>query len=169
MINHIYPSLHLRSEWEGRQTVVVVFSYGEIDCRCHWLKWRDSADEMTDGYVASIRRWVKDFKKLHNNGRSPDKADTTIVPVVLAVPPPTDQGANPAAPFKGSLNNRVEATQQMNTALNAACERGNVLFTGCDTWDFAATHEGHLRTELSDGHVQNCRFNRGCVGRCTRG
>ena len=28
-----------------------------------------------------------------------------------------------------------------------------LLFTGCDTWNFAATDEGCLRTELSDGHV----------------
>ena len=39
---------------------VVIFSYGEIDCRCHAPKWADDGDALAQPYVSKIREWVAD-------------------------------------------------------------------------------------------------------------
>ena len=102
-----------------------------------------------------------------------------VLPVLLAVPPPSDLGGNPKAPFVGHLSDRVRATDVLNRALEAAClsaagddnaraaaDEENkpeqvmpVAFTGIDTWSFAqsdgtdGTAAGALRHAMSDGHV----------------
>ena len=40
--------------------------------------------------------------------------------IILAVPPPSDEGHNPKAPFAGRLVDRVEATRDLNHALDVA-------------------------------------------------
>jgi len=128
-----------------RGTYVVVFSYGEIDCRCHASKFKDHVEMLSMPYAATIRAYVDAFGAASHGVR--------VFPIVLAVPPATDQGYNPNAPFRGTLPSRVTTTQLLNASLETACLKHGVLFTGTDTWDFATGKDGALLRELSDGHV----------------
>jgi len=126
-------------------TYVVVFSYGEIDCRCHAAKFKDDVEMLSMPYAATIRAYVDSFVNAFDGAR--------VVPIVLAVPPATDQGYNPAAPFIGALPDRVAATDLLNASLEVACMKHELAFTGAYTWSFAKSENGALRRDMSDGHV----------------
>lgn len=131
------------------QGCIVVFSYGEIDCRCHANKFSREVHGLAEPYARAVRTYVESYTAfLHKS-----QQEAQVVPIVLAVPPATDQGYNPLAPSKGTLATRVQATELLNTALAEACAKEGVAFTGVDTWDFAKSENGSLRPELSDGHV----------------
>jgi hypothetical protein len=134
----------------GRKLSFCVFSFGEIDVRCHSAKWFCGSDggaagseRLASAYVVAARRTVA-------------SAGDHCVAVLLAVPPPSEEGCNnPKAPFVGSLLERASATFALNSALQAACEDsgGEVLFTGVDTFAFARDAAGTLRKDCGDGHV----------------
>lgn len=130
----------------------VVFSYGEIDCRSHTAKIQGRFETLSVPYVAKIRAYIDAFITARSE-LCKTSSDVHIVPIVLAVPPPADQGHNPAAPFRGSLLSRIAATDGLNAALKLACEERGIAFTGLDTWDFAKNRNGALERHLSDGHV----------------
>lgn len=125
-----------------------VFSFGELDVRCHSDKWlgldggTTGAARLASAYVEAAQRLVA-------------SVDDRCVAVLLAVPPPSSEGANnPKAPFRGDLHDRATATKALNDALQSACEESDgVLFTGADTFAFARTASGTLRLDCSDGHV----------------
>eukprot|EP01046_Picozoa_sp_COSAG06_P011147 COSAG06_NODE_628_length_13649_cov_20.848930_12_plen_455_part_00 len=127
-----------------------VFSFGEIDVRCHSAKWFCGSDggaagseRLASAYVVAARHTVA-------------TVGDHCVAVLLAVPPPSEEGCNnPKAPFVGSLLERASATFALNSALQAACEAsgGEVLFTGVDTFAFARDAAGTLRKDCGDGHV----------------
>jgi hypothetical protein len=125
--------------------VVVLFSYGEIDCRCHAQKWVGDAESLTVPYINSIHQYVADFMKTRPLMRA--------VPIVLAVPPATDEGYNPEVPRTGELPLRITATHSLNSSLESVCSRHGVAFTGASTWDFAKDEYGALHRSLYDGHV----------------
>merc|ERR1719183_781374 len=122
-----------------------MFSYGEIDCRCHSDKFRSNVESLSIPYAKTILDYVAEFETICPT--------TCVLPIALAVPPATDQGYNPEAPFIGKLSSRVETTDLLNKSLEAACLKYGVAFTGADTWDFAKNAAGALRRELSDLHV----------------
>ena len=134
------------------RTIVVIFSYGEIDCRCHFAKWQDDDDGLASPYVAKVRTYVDECTSAL--GRY------LVLPIVLAVPPATEQGdrstvapSGPAA--SGSLWSRSQATHRLNLSLERACAAQGVCFSGTDTWRFAEDESGSLRRELCEsGHVQ---------------
>merc|ERR1712113_289583 len=118
-----------------------MFSYGEIDCRCHSKKWHGKPESLSRPYVSSICKYIADFRDVAPRMHP--------VPVVLAIPPPTDEGHNPEAPFIGSLTARIAATESLNASLEAVCAEHEVTFTGADTWNFAQDSNGALRRDLS--------------------
>ena len=76
----------------GPRVVVAVFSYGEIDCRCHNAKWADDVEgQLAAPYVDKVRQYVSEScsRRLR------------VLPIVLAVPPATDEGDVAAAPLAG--------------------------------------------------------------------
>ena len=145
-----------------RGALVLVMSYGEIDVRCHAAKWCGeeagaeaeaeagaevgggaSPDRLARAYVARVRQYVREYA-----AAAPGNSAVRVLPLLLAVPPASDQGHNDRAPFAGTLAGRVRATRRLNAALEAACvsapapggEPGAslpVLFSGADTWHFA--------------------------------
>ena len=133
---------------QQRKLSFCVFSFGELDVRCHSDKWlgldggATGAVRLASAYVVAAQRLVA-------------SVDDRCVAVILAVPPPSSEGANnPKAPFRGDLCDRATATNALNNALQSACEESaGVLFTGADTFAFARTASGTLRLDCSDGHV----------------
>lgn len=174
-------------EITGRdKTLVLVMSYGEIDVRCHSLKWSNDVDagssKLANAYIAKTRDYVREYLD-ELSVTSADGVDSGTMPrvavcvIILAVPPPSDQGHNPKAPFVGNLSDRIQATKALNRALGqAVSDCGardgdsvgaiSLYFTGVDTWDFATNGDGSgggaapesglagsLRADMSDGHV----------------
>ena len=131
-----------------RKLSFCVFSFGELDVRCHSAKWlgldggATGAARLASAYATAAQRFVA-------------SVDDRCVAVLLAVPPPSEEGANnPKAPFRGDLYERAAATTALNNALQSACdESAGVLFTGADTFAFARNALGTLRKDCSDGHV----------------
>jgi hypothetical protein len=137
--------------------VVVVYSYGEIDVRCHSSKWIDNPTALALAYIQKVKAHISEIAD-----------QLTCVPVILATPPPGDEGHNPKAPFVGSLEERIESTRKLNQALKVLTTNTNddddeggegkggvrVLFTGAETWSFAEdANTGGLDPRKSDGHV----------------
>ena len=135
------PSLRslLRNRSTGPRLTVTIFSYGEVDCRCHSTKWQsDDDDALATPYVSRIREYVAECCR---------GGCHTMLPIVLAVPPATGKG-------DVSLASRVAATEKLNAALERACWQQAVYFTGIDTWQFAQAEDGVLRSSLcANGHV----------------
>lgn len=146
-----------------RKLSFCVFSFGELDVRCHSAKWlgpdggATGAARLASAYAAAAQRYVA-------------SVDDRCVAILLAVPPPSEEGANnPKAPFRGDLYERAAATTVLNNALRIACDESDgVLFTGADTFAFARNALGTLRKDCSDGHVHVKTSLCGPVHRCLR-
>jgi len=137
------PPLHSLCSCGGRFLVLVI-SYGAIDCRCHSSKWAENPQSLSEPYVAKVLDYIKEFNewapRIH------------VIPIILAVPPTTEQVPNLTAPCRDSLDLRVEATALLNSSLESVCAKFHMAHTGADTWDFAKDTNGALRSDLSDGH-----------------
>ncbi len=121
---------------------VVVFTFGEIDTRCHIGKQRDqykrSLDEVIHSLVTNYIHSINQNRKLFNN----------LIFAIMEVIPPTNQSYNHKLPFHGSLEDRVVITNKLNTALHDACKQHNILFL--PTHNIYADENGSLNASLSD-------------------
>ena len=162
----------------NKKAVAVIWSYGEVDVRCHSSMWfRNSRNEIQekekhrsaigDSAVSLARAYInkvqKEIEKCTRN------LNTRVITILLAVPPASNQGENKRVPFVGSLETRVSATEALNEALHDVCldteplpNQSKLFFSGKDTWRFAMIKEsearraqvtGSLNPDISDGHV----------------
>ena len=124
---------------------LVIFVFGEIDCRCHIGKQRDKynrdlneiIDKLATAYINTV---------LANRDLVPG-----LTCAVMSVVPPGNQMANPEFPFYGTLVDRVNITRSLNQKLKVLCEQNGLIFI--DIYDLYCNAAGALRPELSDGHV----------------
>ncbi|KAH8044402.1 hypothetical protein JL722_14722 [Aureococcus anophagefferens] len=86
-------SVLVKSDRRGPGVVVIAFSYGEIDCRCHARTEALAAPDALSGVTSRIEATPRARPR-----------SARVVAVALAVPPASDQGRdNPRAPFVGRL------------------------------------------------------------------
>jgi len=119
---------------------IVIFCWGEIDCRCHVNKyqpWKDTIENLVKSYIEAIRHNVEDHGHIKK---------TFIFNVV---PPPRKGNTpeNPGFPFLGTDEERLSYVKYMNELLR----KGE--YPLIDVYDKYADVEGFLKKELSDGHV----------------
>ena len=131
---------------------IVVFCFGEIDCRCHVGKyapnWRENIDLLVSNYFSSIQRTVKQY-------------DDLTVAINSVVPPierehPRNLWMLPYlkhTPSIGTDLDRVEYTKYMNLRLAEYCLRYDYVFI--DTYKDYSDDNGFLIEELSD---KNCHI-----------
>lgn len=123
---------------------VVVFTFGEIDARCHVIKQRDekgrAIDEILDSLVANYFDVINQNRKV---------LDVTFV--VMEVMPPTNQSFNPEVPIYGSIQDRVAVTCELNRRLKIACVENEVKFL--EIYNICARQDGTLNPKMSDGFV----------------
>jgi hypothetical protein len=117
---------------------IVCFCWGEIDCRCHVHKyqpWEETIDKLADNYLDAIRK--------NAEGRE----HTWIFNVVP--PPRMKEGliVNPAFPFLGSDQDRLNYVRRLNDRLRAS------EFTFVDVYDRYADPDGFMNMIYSDNHV----------------
>jgi len=116
---------------------MLVFCWGEIDCRCHVHKyqpWQQTIDELVKNYFESIRINTLNHKDVW---------------VYNVVPPPRKELAaeSPGFPFLGTNEERLSYVKYMNKKLS----EGPYGFV--DVYDKYSDADGFLKMELSDGHV----------------
>src|SRR5690606_28868680 len=93
---------------------VIIFCFGEIDCRCHVHKfapdWQENINRNVTAYLAAIAEQSADFPDLNV--------------MVFNVPPPARKRSdreNPEFPFVGSDDQRLAYTTYMNGRIAEGC------------------------------------------------
>ena len=130
---------------------VVVFSFGEIDCRTHIYNhqpYKETIDKIILGYENAVK---ENLSTLNNNIRM----------CVLNILPParkTDRSYNPEYPINGTDEERKAYTLYFNQQLKKMCQYNNWVFI--DVYDKYADDEGMLSDELSDKivHIEDNRY-----------
>lgn len=124
---------------------IAVYTFGEIDARCHIGKQRDEKQrdvhEIIDSLVNNYIKTIFLNKALYEN----------IYSVVMEVMPPTNKCFNAKIPFYGPLDDRIAITKALNAKLKEACDINNIPFLR--THDIFANPDGTLNPLLSDNCV----------------
>lgn len=133
-------------------TVVLVF--GEIDIRTHVLRQCDQhGRELGEVLQTLVRNYIRTV--LDNRAQYRD-----LQLVICSVTPPTIGADDPALPFYGAIEARVEATQQLNALLREQAEANGIKYLdlykyfyeyGAGTLNrFYADNSVHIRKEFHD-------------------
>jgi hypothetical protein len=127
----------------------LVFSFGEIDCRCHIKK------HITDGHEPIINSIVDMyFARISQIIGRLDGVRTGVYNIL----PPAEKAVskeNPEFPFLGSDAERQVYTRYFNDRLRAKCAEFGYLFV--DVYDAYTGPNGCLDSSKSDGivHIQD--------------
>lgn len=133
---------------------ILVFCFGEIDCRCHIHKyipeWKENIDDIIFNYFEAINKNVKDIKDIK-------------VCVYNVIPPierelPENIWMNEylikeGVPALGSDEDRKKYTLYMNEKIKEYCKLYSFIYF--DIYDKYAGNRGFLKKELSD---DNCHI-----------
>jgi peptidylprolyl isomerase len=124
---------------------IVVFTFGEIDVRCHIGLQRDKYDRDIDEIIETLS---ENFMQaiLEN-----DRQFTNVHYVICSVVPPCNAGYNPEFPFYGTLADRINITKRLNEKLKNKSELNNIGFI--DIYDYYSIETGELDLSISDGSV----------------
>jgi len=135
---------------------IVLFSFGEIDCRCHVGKyksnWKKCINDMTNAY----------FKTIANNLIKQPKLTTCVYnivpPVERALPKNAWLEKDNKLPAVGTDNDRKTYTIYMNSVLQHQCDVYG--FTFIDIYTKYIDDSGYLNSELSDGncHIKDIKY-----------
>lgn len=124
---------------------IVIFCFGEIDCRCHIQKhvtpdrsYTKIIDELVDNYITAIEANVNSTMKI----------------CIYNVVPPTSKyntPENPQYPYRGTDDERKQYILYLNSKLKEKCADRNFIFF--DVYDKYTDDNGFLNKKLSDGIV----------------
>lgn len=140
--------LENKNRWISiKENDIVLFCFGEIDCRCHVGKhisntrsYQSIIDEMIDKYFVTLQtnqRWFNSIKV-----------------AVYNVPPPCkqyDQEENEVYKFIGTDETRKSYHEYFNKSLKLKCMEYEYYFF--DVYQKYKDDQGFLKKELSDGGV----------------
>lgn len=163
IVHHIGPKLAfsvgrdglvILPEYNIQAGDTVVFSFGEIDCRCHIYKHvtpEKSYKEIIDPIVSAYIERVMELSAILPGVRC------CIYNVVPAVQQRLTT-INRQYPFLGSDNERKSYTEYFNATLANTCAAKGLTFI--DVYNAYTTPQGFLNRAYSDGHVHiaNGRF-----------
>lgn len=124
-----------------------IFSFGEIDCRCHIAKHITETDtyqviikNIVEKYIAAVAKFVKGINMPLNIG------------IYNVIPPKKiDTGNNADFPFIGSSYERLRFVQYFNECLESEVSKYNYTFI--NILKFYTTDEGFLNPALADVSV----------------
>lgn len=134
---------------------VIIFCFGEIDCRCHIQKhvtlekpYQKIITEIVELYMEGIKKCIHCLQK------------TVKVSVFNVVPPVRRSEAleNKEFPFLGSDQERLDYVKYFNSKVKEHCIKEGFIFF--DIYDFYADQEGFLRKDVKDEsvHVKDSVF-----------
>ena len=127
----------------------IIFSSGEIDCRCHVHKhitqsktYQDVIDDIVNNYIEAIELNI-----------SVSKINFKNVSVYNVVPPIQrwNTWENPEFPYLGTDEERKQYVLYFNKELKEICIEKKYIFF--DIYNNYTDENGFLRKDLSDGNV----------------
>ena len=132
-----------------RSEQAVLFSYGEIDVRCHVERLAKIRDCGFDAVISAlVALYIKEILRLVQDFRD------ELVAFALAVPPPSDLNENPRVPFYGALSDRAAITKLFNKILEASClKQVEPKLHFFQPFAQFTSGDGTLNHAFSDGHV----------------
>jgi hypothetical protein len=121
----------------------IVYSFGEIDVRCHIIKQREISKQSVENIISNLAfNYVQKLIEI-----TPDNSKA----VALSVIPPTNFGYNAIFPKVGTLAERIMVRIMLNIALEKYCK--DTVLTFVDPYEGFADSNGVLRYDMSDGDV----------------
>ena len=141
------PDIISLKNFKIKKKDIIIFCFGEIDCRCHVWKHKNRGyktviDSLVKNYISSI---ILATKKVN-------KTKVFIHSVVPAIR--KEQHLNnevPELPFLGNDKTRKSYVLYMNRVLKNSCAMNGFNFF--DIYDFYTDSDGYLDYELSDKNV----------------
>lgn len=124
--------------------VVVVFSAGEIDVRCHLVPRSGSPDFSLD-FVDRYLERVEEVATILGASR-----------IVVAMHPPASPTApdRPAFPVRGGGRERIAMSERLRQEVHGAVDRrADLRLSVLDPTDDLSTGDGGLRPELTDDQI----------------
>jgi hypothetical protein len=131
-----------------KENDVIVFCFGEIDCRCHIhkyvnenIRYEEVIDNMIDNYFEAIKLNL-------------DLIQINIKVCVYNVVPPIQKfntWENPEYPFLGTDDERKNYVLYFNQKLKLKCEENGFIFF--DIYYNYVDGNGFLRKDMSDNNV----------------
>ena len=130
-----------------KENDMVIFCFGEVDCRCHIHKYitKDISytqiiDDIINNYFIAINLNVNQYNNLH-------------VCIYNVVPPIEKHNTkeNKSFPFLGTDLDRQKYVLYFNKKLKEKCNQHKYTFF--DIYDKYVDNNGFLSKKLSDGHV----------------
>jgi len=127
----------------------IIFSLGEIDCRCHinkhineTTKYEDIIDNIVYNYIEAIKLNIETSQLELKN-----------ICIYNIVPPIEKHNTheNPNQPYLGSDEERKNYVLYFNKKLKEKCSENNYIFF--DIYDNYIDENGFLRKDLSDDNV----------------
>ena len=141
----------------------VIFSFGEIDCRCHVHKYitknqdyKKIIDSIIHSYFTNIKIAVDNFSDLKT--------------IIYNIVPPIQKYncvENPEQPFLGTDEERKQHVLYFNEKLREKCIEYNFVFL--DIYSDYTDENGFLNKSLSDGnvHIRNADYLKNWIERWT--
>lgn len=128
-----------------RDRSIIVYSFGEIDVRCHVGRQRDLNQRDEKEILHTLaRKYLEAIVQSRSHFRH-------LTQIVYNIVPPTDNTPNPDYPIYGSLEERVRITRSLNKILSSLSPEYGVLFLS--VYDNYCDRNGALRLDLSDGNI----------------
>lgn len=137
-----------------KENDLLIFCFGEIDCRCHIIKYitetktyKDIIDEIVNNYFIAIHKAVSELNIKVN------------VSIYNVVPPLFAYSlGNPEYPHLGTNEQRKQFVLYFNEQLKYKCKEYNYIFF--DIYNKYVNSDGFIDNSLSDSdvHISNPCF-----------
>ncbi len=127
------------------QDDILIFTFGEIDVRCHIKKQSELQQRSTSEIIETLA--INYLKTILQNKALYPKITCIVSSVLL----PRTPIFNPLYPFMESLLKEPSSQSFLNHQLKTLCQASNILFL--DFYPHYANSDGTLNPLLSDGTV----------------
>lgn len=135
--------------WNGD---IIIFTVGEVDCRCHVHKhispsrsYKDVIDDLIINYMETVKLLVSDV-------------GLSLYVYIYNIVPPRKSSYDPERPIMACKEDRLKFVKYFNSKLKEECKKNGFGFF--DIYDKYADEEGYLIYEFSDGfhHIENGKY-----------
>ena len=126
-----YQHMRYPTSDEVRQNDIVIFVFGEIDIRNHYAKQIEKGRNPKDVLEGLVNAYIETVLQ--------NREKTAYVKFgVQSINPPVDEKNLKESikeyPIQGTIEQRIEATQQINVLLKQRCQENNLLFIDTATY-----------------------------------